>query len=547
MHRRSLLKLAAAAALSGCTRSESSRAPALDRRTSPGNPDLLRSGVFDLEETTIAQLQQQMRTGALTASAIVDRYLSRIDELDKGGPTLRAMLETNPDAQAIARQLDEERRGGRVRGPLHGIPLLIKGNIDTHDRMTTTAGSLALKGVIAPRDAFIVERLRAAGAIVLGKTNLSEWANFRSAHSSSGWSAIAGQGRNPYALDRTPCGSSSGSGQATAANLAVLSVGTETDGSIVCPSSAQALVGIKPTVGLVSRAGIIPIAHSQDTAGPMARNVTDAAILLGALAAVDPRDAATAASAGKGLADYTGALDANGLRGARIGVARAKVTGYNADVDRLFGEAVTAMKSAGAAVIDPADIPHVSEYDDDELTVLLYEFKADLNRYLASAGAPVKTLADVIAFNAAHRSEEMPYFGQDLFAQAEAKGPLTDKAYTDARRRCERLARAEGIDAVMTAHSLDAVVAPTGNAPWPIDLVNGDHFTGSSSTPAAVAGYPSVCVPMGLSFGLPVGLSFIGRLWSEATLIKLAYSFEQATQGRKAPKFLPSADFAPTR
>jgi amidase len=546
MHRRSLLKLAAAAALSSCTRSEPSQTTASDRTRSAGRPDPAGSGAFELEETTIAQLQQQMRAGALTASAIVERYLARIDEVDRRGPSLHAILETNPDAPAIARQLDDERRSGKVRGPLHGIPIVIKGNIDTRDRMATTAGSLALKGVVAPRDAFLVERLRAAGAIVLAKTNLSEWANFRSSHSSSGWSALGGQGRNPYALDRTPCGSSSGSAQATAANLAVLSVGTETDGSIVCPSSAHALVGIKPTVGLISRAGIIPIAHSQDTAGPIARTVTDAAILLGALTGVDARDEATAASTGKAVTDYTSALDANGLRGARIGVARSKVTGYNTDVDRLYGDAVNAMKTAGATVIDPADLPHVGEYDDTELTVLLYEFKADLNHYLASAGAEVKTLADVIAFNGAHKSEELPYFGQELFVQAEEKGPLTDKAYVDARGKCERLARGEGIDAVMKAHSLDAIIAPTGSPPWPIDLVNGDHFTGGSSTPAAVAGYPSISVPMGMSFGLPVGLSFIGRPWSEATLIRLAYAFEQATKHRKPPRFLPVAELTQT-
>jgi amidase len=532
MHRRSLLKLAAAAVVAGCTRSERQQAP---ERTSS-------LPAFDLEETTIAQLQQQMRTGALTASSIVEKYLARIDEIDRRGPSLRAMLETNPDALAVARQLDDERRTGRVRGPLHGIPVVIKGSIDTRDRMATTAGSLALEGVIAPRDAFIVERLRAAGAIVLGKSNLSEWANIRSTHSSSGWSAIGGQGRNPYALDRTPCGSSSGSAQATAANLTVASIGTETDGSIVCPSSAHSLVGIKPTVGLLSRAGIIPIAHSQDTPGPITRTVTDAAILLGALTGVNPRDEATAASSGKSQADYTTALDANGLRGARIGVARAKVTGYNADLDRLFGEALAAMKAAGAVLVDPADIPHLGEYDDSENAVLLYELKSNLNRYLSMAGAPVKTLSDVIAFNEAHRAEEMPYFGQELFIDAEAKGPLTDKAYVDALRKGQRLARSEGIDAVMDKHSLDAVVAPTAGPPWVVDLANGDHFTGGSSTPAAVAGYPSVCLPMGMSFGLPVGMSFIGRAWSEATLIRLAYAFEQATTHRKPPGFLSTAN-----
>ena len=531
MHRRDFLKLTAlAAAVPGCTRAE-----APSRR-----PDAVPT--FALEEATIADLQQKMQSGALTSESIVESYLARIDAVDRRGPTLRAILELNPDASAIARQLDAERKAGKVRGPMHGVPVLIKGNIDTHDRMATTAGSLALKGVIAPRDAFIVERLRSSGAVILGKTNLSEWANFRSMRSTSGWSGLGGQGRNPYALDRTPCGSSSGSGQATAASLTAISVGTETDGSIVCPSSAHALVGIKPTVGLVSRSGIVPIAHSQDTAGPMARTVTDAAILLGILAGVDAGDAATAASGGKSLSDYTGVLDANGLRGARIGVARAKVTGYSEDADRLFAEALNAMKAAGAVLVDPADIPHVGEYDDAELTVLLYEFKADLNRYLEAAGGPVKSLLELIAFNNNHRSEEMPYFGQDLFLKAQEKGPLSDKAYTDALQRGRRLAQAEGIDAVMNAQKLDAVVAPTSGPPWVLDPVNGDHFTGASSTPAAVAGYPSICVPMGYAFGLPIGMSFIGRAWSEPTLIRLAYAFEQATKHRKPPRFLATAE-----
>jgi amidase len=419
------------------------------------------------------------------------------------------------------------------------VPVVIKGNIDTHDRMSTTAGSAALKGVIARRDAFVVERLRNAGAVVLAKSNLSEWANFRSSHSSSGWSALGGQGKNPYGLNRTPCGSSSGSAQAAAANLTAVSIGTETDGSIVCPSSSHALVGIKPTVGLVSRRGIVPIAHSQDTAGPIARTVADAAVLLGALAGADPEDDATAASAGKAVADYASALDAAGLRGARIGVARAKVTGYNDDTDRLYSEALAAMKAGGAELVDPADIPHLGEYDETELTVLLYEFKTGINAYLASAGAPVKTLQELIAFNSAHRADEMPYFGQELFVRAQEKGPLTDKPYVDTLERNRRLSRAEGVDAVMDRLRLDAIVAPTAGPPWVIDLVNGDHFTGGSSTPAAVAGYPSLTVPMGFAFGLPVGLSFIGRAWSEPTLIRLAYSFEQATKHRKPPRFVP--------
>ncbi len=525
--RHTALSAAAAAAVPGCGRA----APAVQ---APTRDQLAAVPASELEEATVAQLQERMRSGATTARALVDAYRSRIDAVDRRGPALRAILELNPEAESIADQLDRERKAGRIRGPLHGIPILIKGNIDTHDRMATTAGSLALKGVVAPRDAFIVERLRAAGAVILGKTNLSEWANFRSLHSSSGWSGIAGQGRNPYALDRTPCGSSSGSGQAAAANLTTLAIGSETDGSIVCPSAAHSLVGIKPTVGLVSRSGIVPIAHSQDTAGPMARTVADAAALLTVLTGVDPRDPATMASDGK-TGDYMRALDANGLRGARIGVARAKVTGYHDETDRLFGNAIAAMKMAGAEVIDPADIPHVGEYDDTELTVLLYEFKADLNAYLANAGAGVKTLADVIAFNTANKSEEMPYFGQDLFLRAQEKGPLTDRAYVDARAKCERLSRREGIDAIMDRLRLDAIVAPTAGPPWTIDLLNGDHFTGASSTPAAVAGYPSIAVPMGFVSGLPVSMSLIGRAWSEATLIKIAYAYEQATKHRKPP------------
>jgi amidase len=491
---------------------------------------------FEFEEITIAGVQDRMRSGALTSRGLVDAYLSRIDALDRRGPALHAILDINPDARAIADQLDRERRDGRTRGPLHGVAVVIKGNIDTHDRMATTAGSLALKGAIAPRDAFIVERLRAAGAVILGKTNLSEWANFRSAHSSSGWSALGGQGKNPYALNRTPCGSSSGSAQAVAANLATIGIGTETDGSIVCPSATHSLVGIKPTVGLVSRAGIVPIAHSQDTAGPIARSVADAALLLTVLAGADPRDSSTAAGAGK-TADYLQSLDPGGLRGARIGVARTRVTGYHEETDRLFGEALRAMTSAGAVIIDPADIPHIGEYDDSELEVLLYEFKADLNAYLASAAAPVTTLSELIAFNDAHRGEEMPFFGQDLFLKAQQKGPLTDTTYMAARRRNERLSRADGIDAIMNRQRLDALVAPTSAPPWVIDHVTGDHFTGSSSTPAAVAGYPSIAVPMGFSSGLPVGLSFIGRAWSEVTLIRLTYAFEQATKHRKPPTF----------
>jgi amidase len=495
-----------------------------------------------LEEATIDGLQAQMKAGTLTARRLTQAYLDRIDALDRKGPALRSVIETNPDALSIADGLDAERKASGPRGPLHGIPILLKDNLDTADRMTTTAGSLALAGSIPLRDSFVAERLRRAGAVLLGKANLSEWANIRSSHSSSGWSGRGGQCRNPYALDRNPCGSSSGSGSAVSANLCAAAIGTETDGSIVCPSTANGLVGIKPTLGLVSRAGIIPIAHSQDTAGPMARTVRDAAILLGAIAGPDPRDAATA-DAGRAPKDYTSFLDEGGLRGARIGVAR-KYFGFHAGVDKVMEAALAEIRKRGAELVDPADIPHTGEYDETELTVLLYELKADLNAYLASLGpqAPVRTLADVIAFNEAHPREEMPYFGQDLFIKAQEKGPLTDLAYVEALARNRRLAALEGIDAVMAQHKLDAIVAPTGGPAWMTDLVDGDHFGGGMSTPPAVAGYPHVTVPAGYVFGLPVGISFVGRAWAEPGLVKLAYAFEQATRARRAPALRPSAE-----
>ncbi|HSC28174.1 MAG TPA: amidase [Vicinamibacterales bacterium] len=496
---------------------------------------------FELAEATVPQLQQWMSTGRYTSRRLVELYISRIEEVDRSGPTLRSVIEINPEALAAADALDEERRTRGPRGPLHGIPVLIKDNIDTADRMTTTAGSLALEGSIAARDAFVVERLREAGVVLLGKTNLSEWANFRSTKSTSGWSARGGQVRNPYVLDRNPCGSSSGSGVAVAANLAAVAVGTETDGSIVCPSSANGIVGIKPTLGLVSRSGIIPIAHSQDTAGPMARSVADAAVLLSAMTGVDPRDPATAGSAGR-AADYTKALDAAALTGARIGVARARYFGYSPPADRLVDAAIAELRARGAIIVDPADIPTAGQLDECELDVLLYEFKADLNKYLAALApaARVRSLADVIAFNEKEKEREMPYFGQELFAMAQKKGPLTEPAYRKALATCRSLSRAKGIDAVMNRHRLDAIVAPTGSPAWPIDLVNGDHFLGASSTAAAVAGYPNVTVPAGFVEGLPVGLSFIGRAWSESRLIALAYAYEEATTHRRPPAFLPT-------
>jgi len=494
---------------------------------------------FPLEEVTAAQLQDDMTSGRYTARQIAALYLERIEQIDRSGPALHAVIEVNPDALSIADALDSERKAKGPRGPLHGIPVVIKDNIDTADRMLTTAGSLALEGTRPAKDAFLVERLRAAGVVILGKTNLSEWANFRSTHSTSGWSGRGGQTKNPYVLDRNPCGSSSGTGAAIAANLAAVGVGTETDGSIVCPSGANGLVGIKPTVGLVSRTGIVPISHTQDSAGPMARTVADAALLLGAMTGVDPADVATKASASRARTDYTKGLDANALRGARIGVARKQYFGYSSAADRAIDKAIADLKAAGAVIVDPANIPTASKLDACENVVLLYEFKHDVNRYLASRGASsaVHTLADLIAFDEREKVRELPYFGQELFEQAQKKGPLTSPPYRAALAKCRTLAREQGIDLVLRANRLDAVVAPTGSPAWTTDLVNGDHFTGASSTPAAVAGYPSVTVPAGEAFGLPIGLSFIGTAWSEPKLIALAYAYEQATKNRRPPAF----------
>jgi amidase len=494
---------------------------------------------FELDEVTIPELQDGMKSGKFSARSLAEKYLARIDEIDKRGPAVNAIIELNPDGPSIADALDQERKAKGPRGPLHGIPVLIKDNIDTADRMMTTAGSLALVGSKPPKDSFVVQKLRAAGAVILGKTNLSEWANIRSSHSTSGWSGRGGLTKNPYALDRNPCGSSSGTGAGISANLAAAGIGTETDGSIVCPSSANGLAGIKPTVGLVSRGGIIPISHSQDGAGPMCRTVRDAAILLGALTGVDPDDAATAASAGKSQTDYAQYCDPNGLNGARIGVAR-KYFGFNDAVDALMEQALEVMKQHGATLVDPADIATLGKFDESELLVFMYELKADLNAYLArlGPGAPVHTLQEIIEFNERHRQKEMPYFGQDLFLKAQAKGPLTEKEYVDALAKNHQLARTEGIDALMDKNKLDAIVAPTGGPAWLTDLVNGDHSAGGSSNAAAVAGYPNINVTAGFISGLPVGVSFFGRAWSEPTLIKLAYSFEQATKARQAPRFL---------
>jgi len=488
---------------------------------------------FRLEEATIPELQRRMKSGELSAESITRLYIDRIKELNG---RLKAILEINPEALAIARNLDRERKEKGPRGRLHGIPIVLKDNLDTHDKMTTTAGSLALEGSIPVRDAYVVARLREAGAVILAKANLSEWANFRSDNSSSGWSGRGGQCRNPYALDRNPCGSSSGSAVAVSANLCAVAIGTETNGSIVCPSNANGVVGIKPTVGLVSRSGIIPIAHTQDTAGPMARTVSDAAILLGPMTGLDSLDSATADSSSHRQSDYAQFLDPAGLKGARIGVAR-DFLGFHPGVDRLMEESLAAMKAQGAVLVDPIEIPERRAINGPSFQVLLYEFKADLNAYLAKLGpqAPVRSLEEIIRFNEKNRDREMPYFGQDLFIKAQEKGPLTTKEYLDSVEKCRVLSREKGIDQVMNEKQLDAIVGPTGGPAWLIDLVNGDSFGGGSSSPAAIAGYPNISVPMGNVRGLPVGISFFGRAWSEPVLIKLAYSFEQATKARRVP------------
>jgi amidase len=538
LSRREFFALTATAAATGAIATTPAVAAAANA------PARMRSAhhvAFDVEERSIGEWQQALARGELTSRQLVERYLQRIESLDATGPTLRAVLETNPDALDIATALDAERRADKLRGPLHGIPVLVKDNIDTADRMHTTAGSEALASDRPVRDAYIVERLRAAGAIVLGKTNLSEWANFRSTHASSGWSARGGQARNPYALDRTPSGSSSGSAIAVAANYCTVAVGTETDGSITSPSAACSLVGLKPTVGLVSRSGIVPISHTQDTAGPMCRSVGDAAALLHVLAGTDPRDVAT-----RGIRKdaYLGALDVNGLRGARIGVARDKLTGYSVSADAAFERAIAVLKDRGAAIVDPADITTVNKFGDAEFDVLLYEFKPDLERYLATRpGARARTLDALIAWNRDHADSEMPYFRQEIFEMSAKKGPLTSAGYHKALAQCRTLSRTKGLDATFAKHRVDAIVAPTSGPPSLIDLVNGDVGAGgSSTTPGAVAGYPAITVPMGYVHGLPLGITFMGRAWSEATLLKLAYAYEQAAKVRVPPKFAATAE-----
>jgi amidase len=496
---------------------------------------------------SIAQLQQRMDAGTLSSRMLAQEFIARIREIDQSGPMLHAVIELNPKALTLADALDASRGAGLPRGPLQGIPVLLKDNVDTGDDMLTTAGSLALVDAPAPRDAGLVERLRKAGALILGKTNLSEWANFRSTHASSGWSGRGGQTRNPYVLDRNPCGSSAGSGAAVAAGLTTVAIGTETDGSIICPAAANGIVGIKPTLGLVSRSGIVPISHSQDTAGPMARTVADAAALLSVIAGSDPRDPATA-EADRHATDYTRFLDPNGLRGKRIGVVR-KLAGAEPNADRILEQSIALMKAQGAIIIDPVTVPHLADLGEAEMTVLLYEFKHDLNAYLATRPQlKVKSLADLIAFNRRESAREMPWFGQELFEQAQAKGPLSDRDYIDALAKAKRLSGPEGIDAALAKNHLDALLAPSWGPSFVTDLVLGDHVVsgdptvGGASQPAAVAGYPSITVPAGFAHHLPVGIVLFGAKWSEPTLISIAYGFEQHARAWQPPRFLDSVD-----
>jgi amidase len=533
MNRRNFLQLTATASAGfiGC-KSVPQNEPRRQVR-SPSYP-------FQWEEATIPELQRAMHARRASSVSLVRAYLARIRQIDRHGPAINSLIEINPDALEIARALDKERVEKGSRGPLHGIPVLLKDNINTADRMMTTAGSLALLGSIAPRDSFLVERLRAAGAVILGKTNLSEWANFRSNRSTSGWSGRGGLTRNPYVLDRNTSGSSSGSGAAVAANLCAVAIGTETDGSIISPSTYCGIVGLKPTVGLVSRSGIIPISTSQDTAGPMTRTVMDAAILLAGMTGVDAADPASAGSRGKFRQDYASLFDSDGLRGSRLGVARHFFHSRNSEVNKILEAVLGTIKTCGAELVDPVEMKSFEKIGDAEYQVMLYEFKDGLNKYFACLGsnAPVKSLKELIDFNIAHQAEEMPYFGQETFLEAEKKGPLTDREYLEAVEKCRRLSREEGIDAVMNEHRLDAIIAPSGGPAHSTDLVYGNRDTGGSSSPAAIAGYPSITVPAGMAHGLPFGLSFFGHAYSEALLLKLAYAFEQATRARRPPEFL---------
>ncbi|MCE7745535.1 MAG: amidase [Candidatus Heimdallarchaeota archaeon] len=496
-----------------------------------------------MKEYSISEIQKLMTDGKLTAKQLVKKYLERINKIDKSGPTINSIIELNPDALKIAENLDQVRKEDNSLGPLHGIPILIKDNIATADNMMTTAGSLALEGFRSTRDAFIVQKLRAAGAIILGKTNLSEWANFRSTRSTSGWSSRGGQARNPYVLDRSPCGSSSGSATAVAANLCSVSIGTETDGSIVCPAHVNSVVGVKPSIGLVSRTGIIPISHNQDTAGPIARTVEDAAILLNAMVGVDKEDAQSITNEKDIPTDYTEFLDIDGLKDARIGVAR-NFFGKNELVNQVIDKAIEKMEKAGAIIIDKLMLESVKELREPEYEVLLYDFKNDLNEFLEKfvpEGFP-QTMKEIIEFNEKNKEKVMPYFGQEHFKRAEERGPLTDEVYKEALEKCHKYSREEGIDLAIKENKLDAIIAPTGGPAWPMDLVNGDHFTGGSSSLAAVAGYLNITVPVGYVFGLPIGLSFFSGAFQEPTLLKITYAFEQLTKVRKPPSYLKTLE-----
>jgi len=496
-----------------------------------------------MKEYSIKQIHVLMKSGELSSRKLTNMYLKRIHEIDKSGPKINSVIEINPEALEIADKLDKEWKNNKIRGPLHGIPIIIKDNINTADQMQTTAGSLAFEGHFASEDAFIVKKLRKAGAIIIAKANLSEWANFRSTRSTSGWSSRGGQTLNPYSLDRNPCGSSSGSAVSVAANLCPVAIGTETDGSIICPSHINSIVGIKPTIGLVSRTGIIPISHNQDTAGPMARSIYDATILLSLITGVDPDDPSTVRHGNEIPEDYTNFLVKNDLKDTRIGVAR-NFFGKNDWVDRIIEKSLEKMKTLGVDIIDPIEFSTLDELDEPELTVLLFDFKHDLNQYLIKYG-PINTISnldDLMKFNNEYQEKVMPYFGQELFIMANEKDSIKSEEYKEALEKCQRFTREEGIDAALNEHQLDAIVAPSGGAAWLIDYINGDHFTGGSSSLAAVAGYPNITIPAGYVFGLPIGISFFGGAFQEPKLLKIAYSFEQATKARIPPRFLPKID-----
>lgn len=511
--------------------------------TPPGDGRPSGPSLQKLEEATIVQLQSAMASGDLSSVELVMFYQRRIAQYDQSGPKVNTIMQLNPDAISIATALDAERRKTGARGPLHGIPILLKDNVDTLDKMQATAGSLALLTSMAKADASIAAQLRQAGAVLLGKTTLSEWANFRSSFSSSGWSGRGGQCNNPYSLDRNPSGSSSGSAAATSANFTAVSIGTETDGSIISPANNSGVVGIKPTVGLTSRTGVIPISHNQDTVGPHGRTVADAAAVLGAITGFDPSDGMMMRAGRTAYTDYTQFLDPHGLEGVRIGVARKGLTGYNEKTDAVFETALQALKDAGAILVDPADIPTMDQISagTNETLVLQTDFKSDIAKYLATRQDPfMHTLQDLIDFNNAHASEELKYFGQDVFIASQAQGPAdsTNAAYMKALQTDIQIGGAQGIDAALAKYNVQALVAPSGTPAWKTDLVDGDHFGGASTSPAAIVGYPLINVPMGQSFGLPVGITFMGTAWSEPMLIKFAYAFEQMAQARFAPSFL---------